>query len=138
MNDTREQFLKNIHINTNNYPATFYERIKSIPLSIVEKSYCAVSEYCGGRAENFHIRDLVGTDHPRYAGKTWIEAFLDLDRGSNIIELYNNNPNYYDQLRDPNQTDLGLIKIDGKYYIFGHAGGGNNRLITMKNKYLGF
>lgn len=136
MNDIREKFLENIHINTNNYPATFYERIQNIPLSIVEKSYCAVSNYCDGKTEKFHIQDLVGTDHQRYAGKTWIEAFLDLDRGSNIIELYNKNPNYYNQLRDPNKTDLGLIKIDGKYYIFGQAGGGNNRLITMKIMYL--
>ena len=136
MNDIRKDFLESIHINTNNYPATFYERIQNIPLSNIETEYCAVPNYCDGNKEEFHIRDLVGTNHQRYAGKTWIEAYLDLDRGENIIELYNKNPNYYKEIRDPNKTDLGLIKVDGKYYIFDKAGGGNNRLITMKIMYL--
>ncbi len=136
MNDIRKDFLESIHINTNNYPATFYERIQNIPLSNIETEYCAVPNYCDGKKEEFHIRDLVGTNHQRYAGKTWIEAYLDLDRGANIIELYNKNPNYYKEIRDPNKTDLGLIKVDGKYYIFDKAGGGNNRLITMKIMYL--
>lgn len=136
MNDIRKDFLESIHINTNNYPATFYERIQNIPLSNIETEYCAVPNYCDGKKEEFHIRDLVGTNHQRYAGKTWIEAYLDLDRGANIIELYNKNPNYYKKIRDPNKTDLGLIKVDGKYYIFDKAGGGNNRLITMKIMYL--
>ena len=136
MNDIRKDFLESIHINTNNYPATFYERIQNIPLSNIETEYCAVPNYCDGKKEEFHIRDIVGTNHQRYAGKTWIEAYLDLDRGANIIELYNKNPNYYKEIRDPNKTDLGLIKVDGKYYIFDKAGGGNNRLITMKIMYL--
>ena len=136
MNDIRKDFLESIHINTNNYPATFYERIQNIPLSNIETEYCAIPNYCDGKKEEFHIRDLVGTNHQRYAGKTWIEAYLDLDRGANIIELYNKNPNYYKEIRDPNKTDLGLIKVDGKYYIFDKAGGGNNRLITMKIMYL--
>ena len=136
MNDIRKDFLESIHINTNNYPATFYERIQNIPLSNIETEYCVVPNYCDGKKEEFHIRDLVGTNHQRYAGKTWIEAYLDLDRGANIIELYNKNPNYYKEIRDPNKTDLGLIKVDGKYYIFDKAGGGNNRLITMKIMYL--
>lgn len=136
MNDIRKKFLESIHISTQNYPATFFERIQNVPLSNIETEYCAVPNYCNGKTEKFHIRDLVGTNHQRYANKTWIEAYLDLDRGNEIIELYNKNPEYYKEIRDPNKTDLGLIKIDGKYYIFDKAGGGNNRLITMKIMYL--
>lgn len=136
MNDTRKQFLESIYVNTENYPSTFYERIQNVPLSNIEISYCGVPNYCDAKKEEFHIRDLVGTNHERYAGKTWIEAYSDLDRGNDIIQLYNENPNYYKEIRDPDKTDLGLIKFDGKYYIFDKAGGGNNRLITMKIMYL--
>lgn len=136
MNDIRKKFLESLHVSTENYPASFYERIQNIPLSSIEIGYCAVPNYCDGKKEEFHIRDVVGTNHQRYAGKTWIEAYLDLDRGNDIIRLYNENPDYYKEIRDTNKTDLGLIKFDGKYYIFDKAGGGNNRLITMKIKYL--
>lgn len=134
MNDIRKQFLESIHVSTENYPASFYEKIQNIPLSSIETEYCAVPNYCDGKKEEFHIRDLIGTNHERYVGKTWIEAYL--DRGNDIIQLYNQNPNYYKEIREPDKTDLGLIKLDGKYYIFDKAGGGNNRLITMKIMYL--
>ncbi len=136
MNDIRKKFLESIHVSTENYPASFYEKIQNIPLSSIETEYCAVPNYCDGKKEEFHIRDLIGTNHERYVGKTWIEAYLDLDRGNDIIQLYNQNPNYYKEIREPDKTDLGLIKLDGKYYIFDKAGGGNNRLITMKIMYL--
>lgn len=136
MNDIRKKFLESIHVSTENYPASFYEKIQNIPLSSIETEYCAVPNYCDGKKEEFHIRDLIGTNHERYVGKTWIEAYLDLDRGNDIIQLYNQNPNYYKEIREPDKTDLGLIKLDGKYYIFDKAGGWNNRLITMKIMYL--
>ena len=136
MNDIRKKFLESIYVSTENYPASFYEKIQNIPLSSIETEYCAVPNYCDGKKEEFHIRDLIGTNHERYVGKTWIEAYLDLDRGNDIIQLYNKNPNYYKEIREPDKTDLGLIKLDRKYYIFDKAGGGNNRLITMKIMYL--
>lgn len=136
MNDIQKNFLESIRVNIESYPASFYGKIKNILLSNIEIEYCAVPNYCNGKIEKFHIRDVVGTNHERYAGKTWIEAYSDLDRGNDIIELYNKNPNYYREIRQPDKTDLGLIKLDGKYYIFDKAGGGNNRLITMKIMYL--
>jgi len=88
MNDIRKKFLESIYVSTENYPASFYEKIQNIPLSSIETEYCAVPNYCDGKKEEFHIRDLIGTNHERYVGKTWIEAYLDLDRGNDIIQLY--------------------------------------------------
>lgn len=79
---------------------------------------------------------MTGTDHDRYAGKSWLEAFLDLDRADENIQLYFSNSSYYQSLQIGKVHDLGLVEKKGKYYIFRKAGGGNNRLIIMKLKYL--
>lgn len=136
--DISKKFLEDLGIRDENYPANFFEKVKDIRefASDTEISYCGVQKYCDGKKETFHIRDLVGTNHPRYARKSWIEAYFDLDRGNEIIDLYHKNPNYWKEIRDFSKTDLGLIKLNDQYYIFDKAGGGNNRLITMKLMYL--
>ena len=83
----------------------------------------------------------VGTDHDRYAGKTWLEAYVELDRGEeNIEELLNNSKYYFEDLKKrdmlSHSSDLGFIKKGNDYYIFSYAGGGNNRMIIMKIVYL--
>ena len=70
MNDIQKNFLESIRVNIESYPASFYGKIKNIPLSNIEIEYCAVPNYCNGKIEKFHIRDVVGTNHERYAGKT--------------------------------------------------------------------
>ena len=84
---------------------------------------------------------MVGTDHERYAGRSWIAAFSDLDRGEQNLEYYFANPEYYDiGLKEGEELEhtsgIGVVKKDGKYYVHAEAGGGNNRMIIMKIKYL--
>lgn len=138
MDDTKRIFLLNLGIRNDNYPQTFFDTIQDINTMVtnVELGYCAVDSWCDGQPETFCIKDVVGTDHPRYAGKTWLDAFLDLDRGTDIIKLFEDNPNYWEEIKSLGNSDIGLLKYGDKYYIFSKAGGGNNRLITMKMRYL--
>ena len=138
MNDIKANFLWNLGIRKDNYPISFLEKIQDIRkmITTTEIGYCAVDSRCDGKPGRFCIRDVVGTDHSRYAGQTWIDAFLDLDRGDRIIELYKDNPSYWEDIKTSGNSDIGLLKYKDKYYIFSKAGGGNNRLIAMKIMYL--
>ena len=134
---TKKRFLNSIGIfSDGDIPKSFYEKIRSLNDDFSEDEKYCIGDYnfCYSSIEPFNIKALVGTDHDRYANKTWLDAFIDLDRGEEIIELYFNNPDYYSELKD--STDLGLAKKGDKYYILGRAGGGNNRLILMKIKSL--
>ena len=133
----KKKFFESIGIYSDrDIPPTFFEKIKSLNEDFSESEKFCISDYnvCYYSQMPFNIRDLVGTDHDRYAGKSWLEAFLDLARGDENIELYFENPDYYSELQG--RSDLGLARKDGKFYILGVAGGGNNRLILMKIKYL--
>lgn len=135
----KKKFFESIGIcSTADIPNSFNEKILSLNTAISESEKFCIGDYnvCLQSQSLFSMKDLVGTDHDRYAGKTWLEAFLDLDRGDKNLELYFLNPNYYSELLANGYSDLGLVKKDGKYYIYGPAGGGNNRLIIMKLKYL--
>ena len=136
--EVKTKFLNSIGIQRNNYPRSFFEPIQNVNqlFTSTEIGYCASYESCDGKPGMFCIKDVVGTDHDRYAGKTWIEAFFDLDRGANIIGLSETNPDYWEEIKKKEHTDLGLIKCGDKFFIFSKAGGGNNRLITMKIRYL--
>lgn len=139
LNPIKRKFFESIGIyNDNDIPSSFNEKILSLNSIISEPEKFCIGDYnfCFQSQSLFSMKDLVGTDHARYAGKTWLEAFLDLDRGDKNLELYFSNPNYYTDLFVNGESDLGLVKKEGKYYIFGRAGGGNNRLIIMKLKYL--
>lgn len=138
MDEIKARFLWDLGIRKDNYPKTFLDTIQDIGEMVtnVELGYCAVASRCDGQPGMFCIKDVVGTDHSRYAGKTWIDAFLDLDRGANIINLYKDNPSYWEEIKSLGNSDIGLLKYGDKYYIFSKAGGGNNRLITMKMRYL--
>ena len=136
--EIKVNFLKNLGIKNGQYPRPFFETIQNLNelLTNTEIGYCTIYDRCDGKPNMFCIKDIVGTDHERYAGHTWIDAFMDLDRGASIINQYEENPNYWEELKKEENSDLGLIKYGDKYYIFSKAGGGNNRLITMKIKYL--
>lgn len=138
MDDIKAKFLWDLGIRKDNYPKTFLDTIQDISKMITntEIGYCGVRSRCDGQPGMFCIKDVVGTDHSRYAGQTWIDAFLDLDRGAKIIKLYEDNPSYWQEIKSIGNSDIGLLKYADKYYIFSKAGGGNNRIITMKMKYL--
>lgn len=137
-NNIKARFLYDLGIRKDNYPMSFLDKIEDISqiVSTTEIGYCSVTKYCDGKAEKFCIKDVVGTNHQRYSGRTWIDAFFDLDRGDRIIELNDANPDYWQEIKSLDKADIGLIKYGDKYYIFDGAGGGNNRIITMKIRYL--
>lgn len=139
LSPAKRKFFESLGIYSDaDIPESFNEKIIYFNPLINEAQKFCLDDYnfCFQEQALFSMRDLVGTDHQRYAGKTWLEAFMDLDRGDDNLELYFSNPNYYANLNTLGYSDLGLAEKDGKYYIFGRAGGGNNRLIAMKLKYL--
>lgn len=135
----KRKFFESLDIfNDSDIPETFFETIKSLKEDFDDAEQFCVADYniSYSSISPFCIKNLVGTDHDRYAGKSWLEAFLDLDRGDENLQLYFDNPSYYQLLQTGEYHDFGLAKKDEKYYILGQAGGGNNRLIIMKLKYL--
>ncbi len=135
----RKRFFKELGIlNDDDIPESFFDIIQSYSDNFSESEKFCISDYNIAFCSKtfFSLKDVVGTNHNRYANKTWIEAFLDLDRGEETLELYFNNPKYYDKLKEMENCDVGLAFKDGKYYILDRAGGGNNRLIILKIKYL--
>lgn len=135
----RKRFFEELGIlKDEDIPESFFEKIESYDDNFNEgEQFCLNDYYIAFCMEKtFSIKDVIGTNHPRYENKTWLEAFMDLDRGEETLELYFKNPKYYDDLKKPQNCAIGLACKDGKYYIFDHAGGGNNRMIIMKLKYL--
>lgn len=135
----RKRFFEELGILTDeDIPKSFFDIIQSYSDNFSEGEKFCIQDYniafCSRTL--FSLRDVVGTNHSRYANKTWIEAFLDLDRGEELLELYFKNPEYYDTIKEPENCDIGLAFKNGKYYILDYAGGGNNRMIIMKIKYL--
>jgi len=120
VDNIKAKFLWELGIRKNDYPIGFLDKIQDITkmISTTEIGFCAYRNYCDGKVEKFSMKDVVGTNHPRYAGKTWIDAFLDLDRGDNIIKLYEENPGYWQEMKSLDNADVGLIKCGDKYYIF--------------------
>lgn len=89
-------------------------------------------------AKRVCIKDIVGTNHPSYENKSWIDAFLGIEDGKEIIELYQNHPSYYfDDLKQIKQSSLihnaplEVFEVDHEYYIKG----GNSRILLLKMLY---
>lgn len=134
-----KRFLEELGIRDDkDIPESFFEKIKSYSKEFSEgEQFCLNDKNIAFSNEfKFSIDKVVGTNHDRYANKTWIEAFMDLDRGEKLLELYFKNPEYYESLKRGESIDLGLVMKDGEYYIFDKIGGGNNRMILMRIKYL--
>ena len=114
-------------------PEEFFEKIKSLQQDLTEAEIYSISDYYKPYCYDgkLDMSRLVGTDHDKYANKSWIEAFSVLSRGEQIAALYLQNPDYYKNESIEN-IDMGLIEKDGFYYISSKNGGGNNRLITLK------
>ena len=138
LSPTKKKFLNLLGIySDDDFPKEFYDVIKSTRDEITEPEKFCVDDYrtCYCKKEHIDFSRLVGTDHDRYAGKSWIEAFSDLDRGDKNIELFFQNPNYYLN-ESEDDVDMGVIEKDNEFYIYSRCGGGNNRLIMMKLFYL--
>ena len=138
LSPTKKRFLNLLGIYSDDgFPKEFYDVIKSTRDEITESEKFCVDDYrkCCCNNEHLDLSRLVGTDHDRYAGKSWIEAFSDLDRGDENIELFFQNPNYYLN-ESEDDVDIGVIEKDNEFYIYSRCGGGNNRLIMMKIFYL--
>ncbi len=98
----RKRFFEELGIlDDNDIPESFFDIIQSYSDNFSESERFCINDYNIAFCSKafFSLRDVIGTNHDRYANKTWIEAFLDLDRGEEILELYFNNPKYYDELK---------------------------------------
>lgn len=138
LSPTKKKFLNLLGIySDDDFPKEFYDVIKSTRDEITESEIFCVDDYrkCCCNNEYLDFSRLVGTDHDRYAGKSWIEAFSDLARGDENIELFFHNPKYYLN-KSEDDIDMGVIEKDKEYFIYSRCGGGNNRLIMMKIFYL--
>ena len=138
LSPTKKKFLNLLEIySDDDFPKGFYDVIKSTRDEITESEKFCVDDYrkCCSKNKHLDFSRLVGTDHDRYVGKSWIKAFSDLDRGDENIELFFQNPNYYLN-ESEDDIDMGVIEKDNEYFVYSKCGGGNNRLIIMKIFYL--
>ena len=134
-----KRFLNELGIEEDkDIPESFFEIIKTYSECFSEGEQFCLNDYHIAFVNQFKFSmdKVVGTNHNRYAGKTWLDAFMDLDRGEKLLDLYFKNPSYYDTLKERDGIDLGFALKNGEYYIFDKAGGGNNRMVLMKIKYL--
>lgn len=141
ISEKKKRFLESLGIDINNLPPEFEKHSDSIEesLSQEEIEFLGSERLTGRYNKTFCLKDLVGTTHPDYADKTWIEAFLLSKRGDNAVEQYFRNPDYYSKgLKQEDQSELGhdspieLYESDGNFFI----NGGNNRLSLIMMKYL--
>lgn len=141
ISEKKKKFLESIGIDINDLPPEFERNSDTIEstLSKEEIEFLNRESLTGRYKKKFCLRDLVGTTHPDYTDKTWLEAFLLSKRGDSAVEQYFKNPEYYskglkqfDQSSTRHDTPLELYESDGKFFI----NGGNNRLSLIMMKYL--
>lgn len=141
ISEKKKKFLESIGIDINNLPPEFERHSDSMEgtLSREEIKFLNRESLTGRYKKSFCLKDLVGTTHPDYTDKTWLEAFLLSKRGDDAVEQYFRNPDYYstglkqqDQSNLRHDTPIELYESDGKFFI----NGGNNRLSLMMTKYL--
>lgn len=137
----KRRFLESIGIVINNLPPELERHSDTMEstLSSEEIAFLTRENLTGRYKKEFCLRDLVGTVHPDYSDKTWVEAFLLSKRGDSAVEQYFKNPEYYskglkefDQSNTRHETPLELYESDGQFFI----NGGNNRLSLIMMKYL--
>ena len=141
ISDEKRKYLESIGIDIDNLPDGFEQICTSIDqeyspdMQSFAKSYAAEVSI-----KRFRLEDIIGTAHPDYYNKSWIDFFLATKRGDNIVKKFNGNPEYYSEfLKQPNQdnsvvhdTMLELYENDGKFIIKG----GNNRIAFIMMQYL--
>lgn len=139
--EKKKAFLESIGIDINNLPDTLTKQCKDMKETITreENSFLSRDSLTGTYTKTFSLKDLVGTIHPDYSNKSWIETFLTSKRGDNVVDNYFRNPDYYSKdLKKEDQSDLThdtpieLYECDGQFFIKGC----NNRLSLIMVKYL--
>lgn len=141
ISEEKKKFLESIGLDINNIPPEFERHSDTMEntFSREEIEFLERENLTGRYIKTFSLKDLVGTVHPDYTDKTWLEAFLSSKRGDSAVEQYFKNPEYYskdlkqlDQSSLSHETPLELYESDGKFFI----NGGNNRLSLIMMKYL--
>ncbi len=141
VSEKKKKFLESIGIDIKDLPPEFQRHSDAMEetLSKEEIEFLNRESLTGRYKKEFCLKDLVGTTHPDYSDKSWLEAFLLSKRGDSIVEQYFKNPEYYskglkqfDQSDTRHETPLELYESDGKFFI----NGGNNRLSLIMMKYL--
>lgn len=74
------------------------------------------------------INEVVGTEHPDYAGKSWLNLLKNGKRMSINLPLLASNPDYYFQI-SPKEPPMYFKLVNGKLYI---GGDGNHRTCIAK------
>lgn len=141
ISEKKKQYLESIGIDIDNLPPEFERHSDSIETTLSREEINFLNEdyLTGVYSKKFCLKDLIGTTHPDYTDKTWLEAFLLSKRGDSAVEQYFKNPEYYskglkqqDQSRLRHDSPIELYESDGKFFI----NGGNNRLSLIMMKYL--
>ena len=141
ISDIKRKYLESIGIDIDNLPENF----EQISESMDNEYTSEMRQYIESPAaeisiKQFSLGDVIGTNHPDYYNKSWIDSFIATKRGDRIVEEYYKNPSYYSEfLKQPNQdnyrvheTPLELYENNGKFYI----NGGNNRIAFIMMQYL--
>lgn len=140
----KKQFLESLGLDLNDLPEEFNRVAKSYSFSLTkeEQDFLFSDRYTKEFILPFSMKDIVGTKHPDYEDKPFLEVFIKTARGDENIIKCNNNPSYYEiTLKQPDQsfktalhdTPIELNRdSEGKCYIIG----GNNRLSILMIKYL--
>ena len=141
ISEKKKQFLESIGIDIDNLPPEFEKHSRDLESTFTsdEMAFFDRESMTGTYTKKFCLRDLVGTSHPDYSDKSWIEAFLLSKRGDNAVEQYFRNPEYYseglkgfDQSSLRHDSPIELYENNGQFFIKG----GNNRLSLIMMKYL--
>ena len=142
ISEKKREFFESIGLDINNLPPEFEKHSDAIEdtFSREEIEFLKRENLTGREIKTFSLKDLVGTVHPDYSDKTWLEVFLTSKRGDNAVDEYFKNPEYYstdlkqlDQSNLGHETPLELYESDGKFFI----NGGNNRLsLTLIDFYI--
>ncbi len=141
ISNKKKKFLESLGLDINNLPPEFekYSHTMEEIFSEEEIEFIIYENLTEKNFKKFSLKNLVGTTHPSYCNKTWLEAFLSSKRGDNAVDEYFNNPEYYshdlkqlDQSNLKHDTPIELYESNNKFFI----NGGNNRLSLIMMKYL--
>lgn len=132
-------FLKSLKITQNGIPYLFIEGCASFvqDTTELERWFSNLDSLSGVGIKKVSLKNIIGTNHPNYANKGWMDAFLSTEKGKDCITLYQQNPSYYfkELKRTENtlqNTPLEVVEKDGKYYIKK----GNHLILFLKMLYL--
>ena len=133
ISEKKKKFLESIGIDIDNLPPEFEKYSSDFESTFTsdEMAFFDRESMTGTYTKEFCLRDLVGTSHPDYSDKSWIDAFLLSKRGDDAVEQYFRNPEYYseglkgfDQSSLQHDSPIELYEDNGQFFIKG----GNNRL----------